>query len=55
MHSVRTATTAKLLEFEPVRRRLLILCRHVVAFFALCALQNDIIAWHKTMSSLTTQ
>lgn len=55
MHSVRTTATAELLEFEPIRRRLLVLGRHVVAFFALCALQNDVIPWHKTMSSLTTR
>ena len=55
MNRVRTAATAELFKFEPVRRRLLVLCRHVIAFFALGALQNDIVPWHKAMSSLTTQ
>jgi hypothetical protein len=46
VQGVATATTAELLELEPVRRVLFILGRHVVALFALRALQNDVISRH---------
>jgi hypothetical protein len=46
MHRMAAATTAKLFEFQPVRRVFLIFCRHVIALFALCALQNYIISRH---------
>ena len=46
MHRVATAATAELFELEPIRRVLFILRRHVVAFLALRALQNDVISRH---------
>lgn len=46
MQCVATATAAELLELEPVRRVLFVLGRHVVALFALRALQNNIISRH---------
>jgi hypothetical protein len=52
---VLTATAAEFIEFEPLRRRLLVFRRHVVAAFALRALQDNVIAWHKSPSSLTRQ
>lgn len=50
MQLVLAATTAELVEFEPVRRILFVLCSHVVALFALCALQNNVISRHKSLS-----
>jgi hypothetical protein len=50
MQTVTAAAAAKFLKLKPVRRVLLILCRHVIALFALGALQNDVISWHKTSS-----
>jgi hypothetical protein len=46
------AATAELFELEPVRRALFVLCRHVVALFALRALQNNVISRHKNSRSL---
>ena len=46
MHSVAAAATAKLFKLKPVGRVLFILCRHVIALFALGALQNNVISWH---------
>ncbi len=46
-----SATAAELFKLEPLRRCLFILCRDVIAAFALCALQYDIIARHKSPSS----
>ncbi len=43
---VAAAAATIFLELEPVRRALLILCRHVVALFALRALQNNVISRH---------
>jgi hypothetical protein len=40
------AAATKFLEFQPVRRGFLIFCRHVIALFALGALQNYIISRH---------
>jgi len=40
------AATAILVEFQPVRRVLLVFRRHVVALFALGALQNNVISRH---------
>ena len=40
------AATAELLELKPVRRVLFILGRHVIALFALGALQNNVISRH---------
>ena len=41
------AATAELFELKPVRRALFVLGRHVVALFALRALQNYVISRHK--------
>jgi hypothetical protein len=46
MHRVAAAATAELFEFQPVRRVLFILRRHVIALFALGALQNYVISRH---------
>jgi hypothetical protein len=43
---VFAATPAELAELEPVGRCLLVFRRHVVAAFALTALQHNVIAWH---------
>jgi hypothetical protein len=44
------ATAAKLLEFQALRRRLLILRRHIVATFAVRALKHNIITRHNSPS-----
>ena len=49
MQSMATATLAKLLKLQPVRSRLLVFRRCIIAFFALCALQNNIIACHNCL------
>jgi hypothetical protein len=41
---VAAATTAELLELEPVRRVLFVLCRYVIALFTIRTLQNDVIS-----------
>jgi hypothetical protein len=46
MQAMAAAATAIFIEFQPVWRVLLILCRRVVALFALGALQNYIISSH---------
>ncbi len=46
MHRMTAAATAKLLEFQPVRRGFLIFGRYVIALFAFGALQNYIISRH---------
>ena len=46
------AATAELFELKPVRRALFVLGRHVVALFALRALQNYVISRHKNSRSL---
>jgi hypothetical protein len=51
MQRVAAATTAELFELQPVRRVLFVLGRHVVALFALRALQNDVISWHNSSVS----
>ncbi len=51
MHAVAATATAKLFELQPVRRVLFVLCRHVITLFALGTLQNNIISWHKSLSS----
>ncbi len=43
---VAAATTAELLELKPTRRVLLVLRRHVIALFALGALQRNVISRH---------
>jgi len=50
MQLMATAATAKLFKLKPVRRVLFILCRYVVALFALSALQNNVISWHNSLS-----
>jgi len=44
MQLMLATTSAKLTELEPVRLSLFVLCRHVVALFALSALQNNIVS-----------
>ena len=51
MQSVAAAAAAELIEFQAVRRVLLVLGRYVVALFALGALQNYVISWHKSLVS----
>jgi hypothetical protein len=41
-----TATFAKLFELKPSGRVLFVFGRHVIALFALRALQNYVISWH---------
>jgi hypothetical protein len=48
--SVATAETAELAEFQPLRRRLLILRRNVITMLAFRALQHNIIARHNSPS-----
>jgi hypothetical protein len=48
---VLAATTAELAEFQPIRRSLLILRRHVVPTFAILALKHNVIAWHFFISN----
>ena len=45
--SVATAAPAKLAEFQPLRRRLLIFRRDVITTLTFRTLKHDIIAWHK--------
>ena len=49
MHTVTAAATAELFHLKPVRRVLFVLGRHVIALFALGALQNNVISWHKSL------
>ena len=44
MQLVLAAAATKLTELEPVRLSLFVLCRHVIALFALSALQNNIVS-----------
>jgi len=46
MQSVAAATTAKLFEFQSIRRILFVFGRHIIAFFAFGALQNYVISRH---------
>ncbi len=50
MQLVLAAATAELAEFKPVWRVLLVLSRHVIALFALSALQYNVISCHKILS-----
>jgi hypothetical protein len=45
---VAAAAAAELFELEPVRLVLFVLGRHVIALFALGALQNYVISRHKS-------
>jgi hypothetical protein len=51
---VATAASAELPELKSLRRRLLILRRHVVAVLALGALQHNIVARHNSPSKFST-
>ena len=46
MQLVLAAAATELFELKPVRRVLLVLSRHVIALFALGALQNNVISRH---------
>lgn len=46
MQRMAATATAKLLEFQPIRRVLLVFRRYVITFLALRALQNNIISRH---------
>jgi hypothetical protein len=48
MQPMAAATTAELLKLQASRGVLFILGRHVIALFALGALQNYVISRHKT-------
>ena len=52
MHGVAATATAELFELQPVGRVLLVLRRHVIALFALGALQNYVISRHCKTSLL---
>jgi hypothetical protein len=43
---VLAAATTELAEFQPVRRGLLILRRHVIPALAVLTLKHNVIAWH---------
>ena len=49
MQLVLAAAATELFELKPVRRVLFVLCRHVIALFALRALQNNVISRHKSL------
>ena len=49
---VLAAAAAELPELQALRRRLLILRRHVITTFAFRALQHNVIAWHKSLPTL---
>ena len=49
---VATAAAAELPELQALRRRLLVLRRHVIATLAFRALKHDVIAWHNSPSAL---
>ena len=49
MQRVAAAATTIFLELKPSRRGFLILCRHVIALFALRALQNNVISRHNSL------
>ena len=51
MARVATAAAAELAELQPLRRRLLVLRRHVIATLAFRALKHDVIAWHNSPSA----
>jgi len=47
VQDVFATTLAELLEFQPLRGLLLILIRHVIALFALGALQNYVVSHYQ--------
>jgi hypothetical protein len=46
MQRMAAAAATEFFELKPVWRVLLVLGRHVIALFALRALQNNVIPWH---------
>jgi hypothetical protein len=46
MQRMAAAAATELLELQPVRGVLFVLCRHVIALFAFRALQNNVISRH---------
>ena len=48
MIGVLATMPTKLAKLEPVRRGLLVLCRHIITVLTVVALKHYIIAWHKT-------
>jgi hypothetical protein len=46
VQTVTAAATTELVHLKPVRRVLFVLGRHVIALFALGALQNNVISRH---------
>ena len=51
MQPMAAAATAEFIKLKPVRCVLFILCRHVITLFALGALQNYVISWHKSSAN----
>ena len=49
MHPMAAAATTELFHLKPVRRVLFVLGRYVITLFALGALQNNVISWHKSL------
>jgi hypothetical protein len=47
---VLAAAATELAEFQPIRRGLLVLGRHVVPALANTALKHNIIPWHNSIS-----
>jgi hypothetical protein len=52
VQAVAATAATEFVELQPVRRVLLVLGRHVVALFALRALQNYVISRHKSSKLL---
>ena len=53
MIRVLTAAPAELLKLQAIRSCFLVLGRYVIAALAITALQNNIVAWHYSTTSLT--
>ncbi len=49
------AATAKLLKLKPSGRVLFVFGRRVITLFALSALQNYVISWHKSPKAISSQ
>jgi len=43
------ALSAKLLEFEAIRRFLFVLCGDIIPVLALGALKRDVVSWHNSL------
>jgi len=48
VHTVAATAATEFLKLKPSGRVLFVFCRHVIALFALGALQNNVISRHKT-------